>query len=126
MPSERQRWVPAADVATINQRMPRIVETLDKSARYDLKTVSASQTVMLTYPRTLFLVDTTSGSVTLTLPAAAASVGMRFEAKKLTAANTVTIDANASETIDGALTLAWTVRYESFGVVSDGTRWHIV
>lgn len=126
MPIERQRWVPAADLATLNQRMPRIIETLDKSARYDLKTVTASQTVILTYPRTLFLVDTTSGSVTLTLPPAAASVGMRFEAKKTAAANTVTIDGNASETIDGATTLAWTTRYQGFGVVSDGTRWHIV
>jgi len=126
MPVERQRWVPCADVPTINARMPRIVEVLDKSIRYDIQPISASALVALTFPRTLLLVTTSGGSVTLTLPPAASVVGMRLETKKLTAANTLTLDADGSETIDGAATLAWTTQYQAYSIVSDGAVWHVV
>jgi hypothetical protein len=37
----------------------------------------------------------------------------------------VTVDGNASETIDGALTYALAVQYQSITIISDGTNWHI-
>ncbi len=71
----------------------------------------------------LLLVDTSAGSVTLTLPAASTVRGQWFEVKKLTAANTLTLDPAGSETIDGAATLAWTAQYQCYTVYSDGTTW---
>lgn len=127
MPNERQKWAPAATLDIANARLRRVVEVLDASDRYDIKSVSASATVDLTYPRTLYKVDTTSGSVTMTLPPARTAVGMRVEFKKMAAANTLTVDAYGSETIDGSATLAWTTQYVGRSMVSDGTSdWSIV
>jgi hypothetical protein len=39
------------------------------------------------------------------------------------ATNNITVDANASETIDGALTLVLNTDYECVTLVSDGTNW---
>lgn len=127
MPNERQKWAPAATLDIANARLRRVVEVLDASDRYDIQSVSASATVNLTYPRTLYKVDTSGGNVTMTLPPARTAVGMRVEFKKMSAANTLTVDANGSETIDGSATLAWTTQYVGRSMVSDGTSdWSIV
>lgn len=127
MPNERQKWAPAATLDIANARLRRVVEVLDASSRYDIKSVSASATVDLTYPRTLYKVDTTSGSVTMTLPPARTAVGMRVEFKKMAAANTLTIAASGSETIDGVPTLTLTSQYQGRSMVPDGTSdWSIV
>lgn len=83
--------------------------------------VAASQTVPQS--ATHLLVDTTTGSVTLTLPPVNVMQGRVLVVKKLVAANTVTLDGNGSETIDGAATLAWTTQYQVQRVLSDGTQW---
>ncbi len=127
MPNERQKWAPAATLDIANARLRRVVEVLDASDRYDIKSVSASETVVLTYPRTLYKVDTSGGSVTMTLPPARTAVGMRVEFKKMTSANTLTVDASGSETIDGSATLALTTQYTGRSMVSDGSSdWSIV
>jgi hypothetical protein len=74
----------------------------------------------------LLLVTTTGGSVTVTLPPAGQVRGRFFYFKKLTAANTLTLDGDGSETIDGATTLAWTTQYRAYKLYSDGTSWHII
>lgn len=71
----------------------------------------------------ILLVDTTGGSVTLTLPAAGTVRGQWFVVKKLVAANTVTLDGASAETIDGAATLAFTTQYQAVTIYSDGTEW---
>ena len=38
----------------------------------------------------------------------------------------VTIDGNASETIDGATTYALSAQYQSISIYSDGSNWHVV
>jgi hypothetical protein len=126
MPNERQRWRPASDWPTANAQLLRTVDVLDASSRYDIKSISASATAVLTFPRTLYKVTTSGGNVTLTLPPAREAIGMRCEAKKMSAANTLTIAAHGSETIDGAATIALTVQYQGRSVVSDGTEWSIV
>ncbi len=126
MPIERQRWVPAATLDRANAQLRRTVEVLDTAARFDVQTVSATGTMTLTYPLTLILVDTGAGSVTLTLPRAQTVPGFRVEVKKLTAANTLTLDADGSETIDGAATLAWTTRWQSYALIATGGTWYVV
>lgn len=70
--------------------------------------------------------DATGGGFTFTLPAAASNSGRVFQFKKLdSSANIVTVDGNASETIDGATTYTLTIQYESITIISDGTSWYI-
>lgn len=71
--------------------------------------------------------DATSAGFTITLPAAASNTGKVFYIKKIdSSANAVTIDGNASETIDGAATVTITLQYESLTIVCDGSNWHII
>lgn len=75
----------------------------------------------------VMLCNATSNAITINLPAAASSAGRIYNIKKTdSSANTVTIDANASETIDGALTYVATVQYESVTIVCDGANWFII
>jgi len=64
------------------------------------------------------LVDTSGGSVTVALPPAAKVPGVEWRVKKMTAANTVTIDPDGTETIDGASTFAFTTQYQSATITS--------
>lgn len=75
----------------------------------------------------LVLVDATAAAVTVDLPPAASKEGYQIVVKKIDAsANVVTVDASASETIDGATTKDLSSQYESVTVASDGTEWWIV
>lgn len=72
------------------------------------------------------LVTTSGGSVTLTLPKAETMQGRVVVFKKLTAANTLTLDGDGGELIDGATTLAWTTQNLAHRLLSDGTQWWTV
>lgn len=73
------------------------------------------------------MVDATSAAVTINLPAAASNTGRVLNVKKVDASgNAVTLDGNASETIDGATTLAIATQYQSYTVICDGTGWWII
>ena len=70
----------------------------------------------------------TGGSFTITLPAASGCTGRRYAIHKNdVSSNTVTVDGNASETIDGALTivLGGNVGNSHLVIVSNGTGWRI-
>jgi hypothetical protein len=67
------------------------------------------------------------GAFSVTLPAASTSTGLILVIKKTDAtANAVTIDGNASETIDGATTVAISTQYQSFTLQSNGVSWDIL
>jgi len=69
----------------------------------------------------VILVDATAGAITITLPAASGRSGQVYIIKKIdSSANTVTVDANASETIDGALTYSLASQYDVVRIVCDG------
>jgi hypothetical protein len=66
------------------------------------------------------------GSITLTLPPAALVPGRIYVFKRINSgANTVTVDAYASETIDGALTHVLSPQWNAITIISDGTAWYI-
>jgi hypothetical protein len=67
-----------------------------------------------------------SGAFTLTLPTAVGNDGLLFSIKKTdSSVNVVTIDANGSETIDGALTMLLTEQNQSVALLSNGAGWEI-
>lgn len=75
----------------------------------------------------VILADATSNAITITLPAAATNNERVLNIKKIdSVGNNVTIDGNASETIDGGLTAVLTVQYESITIICDGSNWHII
>lgn len=124
MPVERQRWAPAPTLEQANAQLRRTVEVLDTSCRYQVQRLAATATLSLTWPLTLILADTTAGNVTITLPAPATVPGFRMDVKKTVAANTLTLSSSAN--IDGAGTLAWTVQFQSYSLISDGATYHVV
>jgi hypothetical protein len=76
---------------------------------------------------TTVLADATSGNITLTLPAAASNVNKFFRIKKIdSSANTITVDGNASETIDGDTTMIISFQWSAMDIVSNGTGWYII
>lgn len=76
----------------------------------------------------VLICDTDSGSptgnITLNLPAAAtAGDGFVVSVIKTTSTDTVTIDGNGAETINGSATLSLTEEYDSRILVCDGSEW---
>lgn len=99
---------------------------VDPTAALTFANVAAT-TALTTTSATSQFVDATSGAATMTLPTAASASGMVFNIKKIDAsANAVTIDANGIETIDGALTVALTVQWQSVQIQSNGAAWYIL
>ncbi len=126
MPRERMSWTRAFDWAVLNQRLTRLWDMTESSTRVDQKVVTATGTLTLAWPVTTVRATTSGGSVTLTLPPAQTVIGYRVTVKKMTAASTLTLDGNDSETIDGSATLAWTTQYQTYTLESTGTEWIIV
>lgn len=76
--------------------------------------------------REIIIGDATGGSFTVNLPAVASSANFTITIKKVDAtANTITVDGNASETIDDATTFVITSQYESITIACDGSSWWI-
>ena len=70
--------------------------------------------------------DAAAGVVTINLPAAATAKQYPRYIKKLGTTANVLLDANASETIDGSLTVEITVEKAALTIISDGTNWQIL
>lgn len=86
---------------------------------------TSNYTVTIQDKDKLFLVDSTNADVTISLPtAASAGDGFKVTIKKMdNSQNTITVDGNSSETIDGSTTITLTQPYSVISVVSDGSEW---
>ena len=84
-----------------------------------------------TYTNSIISCDTTSGAITINLPAAGATnVGAGFvltvkDQAGTTGSNNITLDPNGSETIDGSATAVMTVNWSSLTIYSNGSNWFI-
>jgi hypothetical protein len=101
---------------------------LSFTPRSNRATVAKTANYTATLADEVILCDASGGSFTITLPAAASSNKKTLLIKRTdqTLANAVTIDGNASETIDGATTRALATKYESLVIVCDGSNWHVL
>lgn len=95
------------------------------------KRAESVQTKTAAYTATIYddviLVDATAGAITITLPSATSSTGLRLTVKKAdSSANAVTVDGNASETIDGATTKSLAAQWDKITVVCSGAAWYVV
>ena len=121
-----RQTVPTAPLADVAQAVRDQLTRIDLRARIKPGAriaVGAGSRGITDYA---LIVDTSAGNVTITLPPAASSSGTILVFKKSSASNTVTIQANASETIDGANTQTITAQYGSLRIICDGTKWWII
>jgi hypothetical protein len=71
------------------------------------------------------LADASGGTVTVTLPSPGA--GDNVAVKKIdSSSNSVTVEQNGSESIDGSTSITLTEQYEALTLWSDGTDWFIM
>ena len=76
---------------------------------------------------TTILVNAASSNITINLPAALVGFNNKITIKKIdSSANTVTIDPDGAETIDGQSSYDLILQYDSITVTSDGTQWYII
>jgi hypothetical protein len=87
---------------------------LSKSANYTVSTSDGANVVVLC-----------TNTITITLYAASGNSGKVVNVKN-NGTGTITIDANASELIDGALTKTISAQYTNLSLVCDGTGWAII
>lgn len=104
------------------------LSTLDVFGSLGLKSNAISTDITLDATYYEVLVDASGGNRVETLPAAASSIGRVYVIKKSdSSVNSVTIDGNASETIDGATTKVVNTQYSGWQihVNAAGTAWNI-
>ena len=75
----------------------------------------------------IYLVDASSSNIIINLPPATTGFDKKIIIKKIdSSANTVTIDPDGAETIDGQSSYDLILQYDSITVTSDGTQWYII
>lgn len=91
------------------------------------QTTSVAVNTTIAWPARVVLANATSGNLTMTLPAANSYADMMLSVKKIdNTANTIVLDGNASETIDGANTQTLNTEFQCMTIVSNGTAWSII
>ena len=77
---------------------------------------------------THYSADTSGGVITINLPAlSGVTAGTEIRVKLKTAGNTLTLDGNSAETIDGSTTYTLTVQNQAVTLVSDGSsNWEVI
>jgi hypothetical protein len=88
-------------------------------------TTIADNTV-LTISHDAVFVDSSSSSVTITLPTAVDNGGEEFTIKRATGNNIVTINTYSSETIDGESSFNIEHPYEAITIVSNNSNWYLI
>jgi len=113
-----------SDTDVFRVRANGVTETLAIES-VDTETITTGTTLDDTHY--VILVNATSAAVTVTLPAVASNSGRIYYIKKIdSSANAVTIDGNASETIDDSTTKVLSAQYDSVTIACDGTEWWIL
>lgn len=76
----------------------------------------------------VILCNSSAGAISILLPAAASSNGrtLNIKDKGSAVSYNITVDANSSETIDGALTQTISVNYDSLTITCDGSNWYVL
>jgi len=94
---------------------------------YDFETLTTTSKTLSNEDYIILVDDDSAGStVTITLPAAASNIGRAYYIKKQGTTADVIIDGNASETLDGELTITLALQYESVVLGCDGSNWAIL
>lgn len=103
---------------------------VDIQGSLGLKFTSTSSTSYTVLVSDLIVHLTSSSARTVNLPAAATAVARKTyiikDANGNAATNNITVDGNASETIDGSLTKVINTNYGSIRIYTDGSNWFTI
>lgn len=113
-------WIEIYRMADFNSTVQKLAITVPKTANYS---------IALTDRTVVF--DATSGNLIGTLPTAASAfvngIGQVYIFKKIdSSVNTVTIDGNGSEVIDGAANQVLITQWQKISIQSNGTSWYVL
>lgn len=117
-------------IAILNQKLPplaaALVQLVDVFNSFNTpKSVAAAFTATLS--EGFIRANPAAGAFIVLLPPAAAVPGKRYTVKKVDAgANAVTVDGNAAELIDGALTNVLAAAYAVVTIQSNGVSWDVL
>jgi hypothetical protein len=106
-----------------------LINQINKTSQYyifpDLKTITNTDSpYTASVDDEIIIADTSSGNITINLPAIAGLAdSKKYTVIKSDSANTVTVDGDSGETIDGLLTKPITAQYDTLEIVPDGTEW---
>jgi hypothetical protein len=96
-----------------------------KASLYSVVKPTTTYNATQTSGQIVVLGDTTAGAFSINLPTAVNNTAV-YNVKKIAGTPALTIDANASETIDGGGTAVINVVSAAITLVSDNTNWHII
>lgn len=123
-----RRLTAGANITITENANDIVIESIPGVAASSVSTQSANYSVLTSDD--IVLADTSTVSVTLTLPTAAGNAGKVFNFKKLSSLNSLFIKSVFNENLDGvdidAVPYEITVINESMTIVSDGTDWFII
>ena len=118
--------VAADDRANIRAALARLERRMERAGLAD---VTETKTTSFTVPAsgaTRFLIDTSGGTVTATLPAVSGrAAGRRYTFKKVDANAQMRVNAASGEKIDGSAGAMRTAQWSAINVWSDGADWYI-
>jgi hypothetical protein len=92
---------------------------------FSVSEISTNWNESATSGERILLVTTPGSNVTINLPPAVGNTA-KITIKKIAGSNSVIVDPNASETIDGGATATIQQRYESITLVSNNSNWFII
>lgn len=100
--------------------------TVTTAPTYTVVTKTASFTAS-TSEAALYLLDASSGAITVTMPTAASMGSRAFMFKRIdSTVNAVIIDGNGAETIDGQTTIDLVSQYDAVTVASSGSALYLL
>jgi hypothetical protein len=106
----------------------KLIQELVRQANRGLRSVvTVNRSVELTPIHNTVLCNASSSAITVTLPLSSRSKGRVFDIKKIdSSGNAITLTPQTGELIDGAASLSFTTRYQSYTIQSDGEDWYIL
>ncbi len=107
----------------VNTSTPASTLDIQGSLGYKVNTITAATTLNQTHN----VVLCNTGPYTVTLPAAASNAGKVYYIKNIDAqGDIITLDGNASETIDGNTTYLLNVSNHALRIICDGSNWYVL
>lgn len=101
--------------------------TLNVNGSVSVTVVSKLNNYTATANDHVILVSASSGAVTITLPAAASVTGREYIIKKTDSSSNLVTISDSTASFDGQPnSVAISIQYQSYTIVSDGTNWDIV
>jgi hypothetical protein len=102
------------------------LSTFELGGSFGMQVTEVSADATLDETHNVVVSNTSGGDVTLTLPAASTCSGRIYYFVKTNAANSLIIDGNGTETINGSTTKSYTNIYSRLTIVSNGADWIIM